>query len=259
VAGGDLLPQNTPGSKHPLNTDMVLAYSKRFLLYGFAISLLVHGTLGPLIEWKPQALGTPEPLESVSITTMPHTPEPTPVPTQSSTPSPATPRPHKVAQFVPRLPKTSAEKGDSESEHSYSNTVGSPEGIPQANADTGPPATLAPTLAPTPMKPACAVPKAPAAATYKATPEMPEIARQAGASGTAQILVNLDDSGRVVSASVYTSTRNSALDNAALQAAQQSRYSPARQLRENCRKLSLYRHVREPIGALRAARFEDPR
>jgi TonB family protein len=212
---------------------MVLAYSKRFLLYGFAISLLVHGTLGPLVEWKPQALGTPEPLESVTITTMPHTPEPSPVPTQSSTPSPAKPRPRKVAQFLPHLPKTSAEKANSESGQSSSNTVGSPEGIPQANADTGPPATLAPTLAPTPMKPACAVPKAPAAATYKATPEMPEIARQAGASGTAQILVNLDDSGRVVSASIYTSTRNSALDNAALQAAQQSRYSPAI---DNCAK-----------------------
>ena len=99
---GDLLPQNTPASKYSPNTvDRVLAYSKRFLFYGFAISLLVHGTLGPLVEWKPQALGTPEPLESVSITNMPHTPEPTPVPTQSATPSPARPRPRKIAQFLP--------------------------------------------------------------------------------------------------------------------------------------------------------------
>jgi len=238
VGEGNLLPQNTPASKHSPNTvDRVLAYSKRFLFYGFAISLLVHGTLGPLVEWKPQALGTPEPLQPVSITTEPPTPEPTPVPTQTSTPSPATPRPHTVAQLLPHLPKTSAEKAISESGLSDSNTAGSPDGIPQANADTGPPATLAPTLAPTlvptPLKPACAVPKAPATTTYKAVPEMPEIARQAGASGTAQILVNLDDSGRVVSASIYTSTRNSALDNAALEAAQQSRYSPAI---DNCAK-----------------------
>ncbi len=233
VGEGDLLPPNTASKHSPNTVDRVLAYSKRFLFYGFAISLLVHGTLGPLVDWKPQALGTPEPLESVSITTVPRTPEPTPVPTQIATPSPARPRPRKIAQFLPHLPKTSAERADSESGQSYSNTVGSPEGIPQANADTGPPAVLTPTLAPTPMKPACAVPKAPAATTYKVTPEMPEIARQAGASGTTQILVNLDDSGRVVSASIYTSTRNSALDNAALQAAEQSRYSPAI---DNCAK-----------------------
>jgi TonB family protein len=208
----------------------VLDYSKRFLFYGFAISLLLHAIFGPFVEWKPQITETPEPLSSITISTA--APKPPPIPTQTPTPHahlplPQTPAPHRAEAQHAHPPKTIAENANVESEKGNDVVSGLPGGIPDGNGDSGPPAaTLAPMPTPTPTKPACATPNAPATATQKVTPDMPEVARQMGASGTAQIEVSLDARGNVIAASVYTSTNNSALDKAALQAAQQSKYSP---------------------------------
>ncbi|MGA3036970.1 MAG: energy transducer TonB [Vulcanimicrobiaceae bacterium] len=59
----------------------------------------------------------------------------------------------------------------------------------------------------------------------KVTPAMPEIAIREGASGTVQIKVELDETGRLVAASVVSSSHNAALDEAALGAAQHSTYA----------------------------------
>jgi periplasmic protein TonB len=227
--------QKPPAQKQPQNTvQSVLAYSRRFVLYGFAISILLHGLFGPFVDWKPSTGGTPEPVYSVSIKTVVHTPRPTPPPTPTptpppkQTPPPQTPPPHQVQKLLVHPPKTTAENNSGPAEQRYTNTQGSESGVPQGNANTGPPATVPGTAtpAPTPTKPACAVPNAPATATNKVTPDMPEIARQMGASGTAQVKVTLDANGAVLSATIATSTHNSALDRAAIQAAQQSKYAP---------------------------------
>jgi len=228
--------KKAPAPKQTPNTvQSVLAHSRRFVVYGFLISILLHGLFGPFVDWKPQTGGTPEPVYSVSIKTIVHTPKPTPPPTPTPTPPPKqTPQPtqppHKVTKLLVQPPKTHSVSNTGPSENAYTNTQGSENGVPQGNANTGPPAqTAGPATAtpvPTPTKPACAVPNAPAVATTKVTPDMPEIARQMGASGTAQVKVSLDANGNVTSATIATSTHNSALDRAAVQAAQQSKYSP---------------------------------
>ncbi|HEY1729462.1 MAG TPA: TonB family protein [Candidatus Baltobacteraceae bacterium] len=224
-----------PDPKQPPNTVRnVLAYSRRFIFYGFVISVLLHGLFGPFVEWKPSNGGTPEPIQTVSVTKL-QTPRPTPPPTPTPTPPPKqTPQPTQPPHVVTKLrvqpPKTHSNSNSGPSENAYTNTQGSESGVPQGNANTGPPAPTAgpatATAAPTPTKPACAVPNAAARATQKVVPDMPEIARQMGASGTAQVKVTLDANGNVTAATIATSTHNSALDKAAVQAAQQSKYQP---------------------------------
>ena len=126
-------------------------------------------------------------------------------------------------------PKTTSQSQGGATESQYNVKSGSQEGVPQGTQATGPPAApvaAAPTPAPTPSRPACANPNVDAVATDKVTPDMPEIARQMGATGTAQIKVTLDETGKVTDTTIYKSTNNKALDNAALTAAKQSRYAP---------------------------------
>jgi len=67
--------------------------------------------------------------------------------------------------------------------------------------------------------------------TNKVTPDTPEMAKEQGATGTAEVEVALSASGSVQSASIYKSTGNQSLDQEALRAARQSSYFPAK---ENC-------------------------
>ena len=227
-----------PPSREPNTIEAVLAYSKRFLLYGFAISIVLHLVFGPFVRWQ----RTPEQgerIEKVSVSKKIKvvTPRPTPTPPPSPTPTPVTHTPPpqtpppKQLKLLVHPPKQSSESKGGPSENAYTNTKGSESGVPQGTLNTGPPATAAPPPAapspsPSPTKPACANPKADATATQKVTPDMPEVARQMGATGTAQIKVTLDAKGNVTATSIYKSTGNRALDQAALQAAQQSKYSP---------------------------------
>lgn len=77
----------------------------------------------------------------------------------------------------------------------------------------------------------CAVPNAEASVRSPVSPDTPEDAKEVGATGTAEIEVSLSDSGAVIKASVYTTTRNQSLNNAALSAAAASSYYPKKQ---NC-------------------------
>lgn len=238
-----------PGGKRPPNTiENVLAYSKRFLLYGFAISIVLHLIFGPFVEWKRQGAEKNE-VEKVSVTkkvtkvvTPRPTPKPTPTPTPPPTPTPApkTPPPHatpppKQVRLKVEPPKTTSNAVGAPTEQQYNVKSGSQLGVPQGTLASGPPATPAPTATATGTPgPSCANPNVEATATQKVTPDMPEIARQMGATGTAQIKVTLDPNGGIVSATVFRSTNNRALDQAALQAAQQSKYAP--EIR-NCQKV----------------------
>ena len=73
---------------------------------------------------------------------------------------------------------------------------------------------------------ACAAPHVDAAITQAVPPVYSASARQQGATGTVLVRVNLSSTGAVVGTSVYRSSGNDALDDAALQAAQASLYSP---------------------------------
>jgi TonB family protein len=235
-----------PPERRSANTiENVLAYSKRFLLYGFGISILLHLVFGPFVEWrhstqekqevekvtltkKVTKVVTPRPTPKPTPTPTP-TPKPTPTPTPPpKTPPPQTPPPKQVRLKVNVPKQTSKSVSGQSSEQQYNVKTGSQQGVPQGVLASGPPATPAPTAttAPTATAAACANPNRVATATQKVTPIMPEIARQMGATGTAQIKVTLDANGNVTAVTVFKSTNNKALDQAALQAAQQSKYSP---------------------------------
>jgi TonB family protein len=220
----------------PNTVPAVIAHSRRFLLYGLAISILLHLLFGPLVQFRKYAQED-EKVEKVSVSkkvTKVETPKPTPTPAPTPTPKPVTqtpppqtPPPHVVRLKVD-VPKTTSNSESGPSESQYNVKSGSQQGVPGGEATGAPAAAAAPpataTPAPTPTRPACANPNANAVATDKVTPDMPEIARQMGATGTAQVRVSLDATGKVTGVSIYKSTNNRALDAAAVDAARQSRY-----------------------------------
>jgi hypothetical protein len=150
--------------------------ARRFLLYGFALSLLIHVIVAPFLTIK-----TPEPdPEKVTVIkrdrmpTPPPTPKPTPKPTPTPipTPPPKTPPPQKNTP-EPSKPKlkintahTNSHNGQS-SEAANTHTEGSTNGVPSGtttaaaaapvSAATNPPAPPPP---PTPTPPSCKVPNA---------------------------------------------------------------------------------------------------
>jgi protein TonB len=173
----------------------------------------------------------------------PTPPPPTPTPPPPTPPPKATPPPVKQTNPPPQPklkvnpPKTTSKSASSSSEKQYvAPAKGSEEGVPQgtvasapaAPVSTAPPATPAPTpVPPTPTpKPACPVPNADPVAVNAVQADYPDIARQQGAEGTAQIQVTLDASGSVTKAVVYKSTGNASLDQAAIAAAKASKYTP---------------------------------
>lgn len=99
------------------------------------------------------------------------------------------------------------------------------------------------TIAPTDFNPfqPPAVPSAPSAPedffafdsppkpVYREAPEYPDIARQAEAEGVVEVLVTIDENGRVIAAAVYDSDTIEALERAAIAAAMKFLFEPARQ------------------------------
>jgi protein TonB len=220
------------------------ANAGRYLVYGFAASILLHLIFGPFLGQFKTAKDEGEKVEQVSVTkkiTKIQTPKPTPTPAPTPTPPPektpppvkTTPQP-EVKRLKVDVPKTTSQSNSGPSEAQYNVKSGSEEGAPQGNSDKGntaapatapPAATPVPTPTPTP-RPQCANPNVDAVATNKITPDMPEIARQMGASGTASVRVALSETGAVQSVDIYKSTGNKSLDQAAVQAAKQSSYQP---------------------------------
>ena len=77
-----------------------------------------------------------------------------------------------------------------------------------------------------PTPPPCTTPHMDAMLTRTVQPKYPESAREQGATGTVQVKVSLNPSGGVISTSIYKSSGNAELDQAALVAARESTYSP---------------------------------
>lgn len=91
-----------------------------------------------------------------------------------------------------------------------------------ATPDSGP--TVAPA---TPLpRPVCSTPFADARTIEQFVPEMPEMAREEGLSGTAEVKVTLSAQGTVTDATIYLSTGSPVLDAAAVDAARRTTYAP---------------------------------
>lgn len=92
---------------------------------------------------------------------------------------------------------------------------GSQSGVPQGTG-TGPPAPTAPPGTP---KPACANPNVDATVTNPVQPDYPESAKDIGIGPvTVQVEVTVGPSGNLISAKIYKSANNMAIDQAALRA-----------------------------------------
>jgi protein TonB len=222
-----------------------------FLGWAFVISIAIHLILGPIVgRYSPSHAENKE-VEKVSVSkkvkvVVPTPPPPTPTPPPPTPPPKSTPPPVKQTN-PPPVPKlkvnvqhVNSTSKNGPSEQQYNVKQGSQNGVPQGNAPTGAPAEKAATAPPAPPaptstpKPACANPNIEATTTNAVQPETPDIAREQGATGTTQVKVTLTPTGSVTSATVYKSSGNQALDNAAVMAAKQSTYAPAV---ENCVKV----------------------
>lgn len=196
----------------------------------------------------------PTPTPPPPTPTPPSTPPPTPTP-PPVTPKPATPAPHTPAPVTPapvvhrqaapkaahlhlNVPKTHTSSAHTPSEAHADTQAGTQNGTlgghgtvggntgtgPGGNGTSGlPAANTAPVTA------GCPQPNRAAHTLNAVEPEQPQGAE--GISGTAHIVVSLDAKGTVLGVTVGTSSGNSLLDNAALDAAKRSTYSPERR---NC-------------------------
>ena len=190
--------------------------TQNFLLYGFAISIVLHLLAGPLIKFN----RTPEQTEKVETVKIDKIP---------TTPPHQTPEPPKPKEIRINTLKTNAHSGGP-SEESNTHTEGSTNGVPQGSP-TGAPTTapIVPTAPPAPPTPSppppptCAVPNADAKTVNAVQAETPSIAQQQGISGEVTIIVSLDANSKLVSAKVDRSP-SAMLNNAALNAAKSSTY-----------------------------------
>ncbi|MBC5804400.1 MAG: TonB family protein [Candidatus Eremiobacteraeota bacterium] len=220
-----------------------------FLGWAFLISLVLHGMALPFFHLH-QNENEQQDVEKVSVTkkikvVVPTPPPPTPTPPPPTPQPKQTPPPVKhtnpppVAKLKVHPPKTHSNTNTGPSEAKYvAPAKGSENGVPQGNAATGAPApvkagtpaprapTPVPTTPPTP-KPQCAVPNAKAATKGQlVSADYPDIARQQGATGTAEVKVSLTAAGSVAGATIYKSAGNAALDQSAIAAAKEQTYTP---------------------------------
>jgi protein TonB len=227
-------PARTPG-----------AQTRSFLLYAFAISILLHFIILPFFGLKHQD-SEKDKVEKVSVSkkikvVVPTPPPPTPTPPPPTPPPLKTPPPVKQTNPPPKpilklnVPKSTA-KGPSTENKYVPPPKGSEDAVPDGTVASGKPAppgpaatpapTPEPTATPTP-KPQCANPNADASIKGTAVePEYPDIAREQGATGVTQVKVTLDATGAVTDATVYKSAGNQALDNEAVKAAKATQYVP---------------------------------
>lgn len=199
----------------------------RVLRIALAASLAVHFIVAALIYARPVTAAPEQKAQRIQILRVQ---PPTPKPTLPPTPPPKTPPAHtqrllsvaRPAIHVVKLTHSARRSGPPPAVLPIE-----PTGAPYAVGPAGPPA-VAPTSgppAPTPTpKPACSAPDVPARTLVTQQAIAPEDA--AGYTGTAKVRVDLDASGNVVGAGIYTSTGSMQLDRAAVQAARASRYAP---------------------------------
>jgi protein TonB len=206
------------------------------LLYGFAISIVLHLLLGPLVKFQRTQTeeDQPQKVTVIKVPTPPPTPPPTPTPKPTPPPTPPpkttpppkqTPAPQQPKIKINTLKTSNSKSGPSEVANSH--TVGNTQGIPQGQG-TGPPiqappSTPAPPPPPTPTPLACARPNVPPGTDRAVEPDMPAMAQQQGITGDVTVDVSLDESNHIVAAKVESSP-SVILNAAALSAARQSSF-----------------------------------
>jgi outer membrane biosynthesis protein TonB len=214
----------------------------RLLVYGFALSVALHGALAPLVhaQTTQSEEQQPEILRKDPMPTPPPTPRPTPTPRVTPTPEPTQPPREKPSTPAPNVrpiritpPHTTARAGGV-TEDPNAHPTGDPNGLPGASgtaapaAAGAPPGTAAavtpvPTPRPTPTPLSCARPNVPATTLRAVEPELPPIAQQQGISGTVGVVVSLDASSRIVATRIQSSPSN-VLNAPALAAARGSQF-----------------------------------
>ncbi|HEY7979881.1 MAG TPA: energy transducer TonB [Candidatus Eremiobacteraceae bacterium] len=186
-----------------------------------AFSGLVHtmvGSMGYGLMPHFTVQPTPSP-QTIIIDSRPRpTPKPTPTPHVTPPPPPKVTPPVLPAVHPPTI-NPGASHGVGPTEPPY--TPPTP-GIVTASA---PPATpiAQPSVAPTPNGPIAITDST---FKYRAPLEYPEIAIQQDIEGTAVVLVTIGADGTLISATIAESSGNANLDEAALNAARASRYTP---------------------------------
>jgi TonB family protein len=210
--------------------------TKNFLLYGFALSILLHLLLGPFVKFQHTQTeeDAPQKVTVAKIPTPPPTPPPTPTPKPTPPPTPPpketpppkqTPAPQQPKLKINTLKTTNTHSGESEAAntHTTGNTQGIPQGIGTGPPSSAPPATPAPAPPPTPTPRACARPNVPPSTVRAVEPDMPAMAQQQGITGDVTVDVSLDEANHIVSATVESSP-SKILNSAALSAARQSTF-----------------------------------
>ncbi|MDQ2662992.1 MAG: TonB family protein [Candidatus Eremiobacteraeota bacterium] len=212
---------------------------RSFLLWGFALSLLLHLLFAPFVRYN-QHGASDQSVEKVSVTKKikvkvptppPPTPTPKPTPPPKSTPPPKQVQTKPQPQLKLNVPKTSNNSKAGPSEKTYTAPkTGSQNGAPagQGTAPPGPPSTPGPPASPpTPAPAKCATPYQDATVVNAVPPEYPESAKAMGLGSVVVLIqVTVGPSGSLQAASVYQSSQNSAIDRSALVAARQSTYQP---------------------------------
>jgi len=198
-------------------------YSLAIFSLGFvAFSCVVHflaGSAGSSFMPRFTIEQTPAPQTFYILPLPKHTPPPTPTPHPTSTPPPAKVTPQRVQAVHP--PKNPTR---------ISRTVG-PTEAPYTPPTPGVVEPSAPPVAPSATPEASPTPGGPivirdSTFKYKAPLEYPQYEMQAQIEGTVIVLVTIGPDGNVLSASIVTSSGNAHLDDAALNAARASRYTP---------------------------------
>jgi protein TonB len=211
------------------------ARSRSFLLWAFGISIVVHFVVGnvmPHLRDDPSPDATP-----LVVKFDPRAPTPPPPTPPPPTPKPVKPRPATSASVAhrPRAhvapPRTSTHGGGPVEGPAHIAQTGPSQNSDDPNVGPSPIAgvssTAPPTPQPTPTPRVCGRPNSEARTVRAVEPDYPEIARERGAVGVAQVRVTLSATGAVRDAAIYRSSGDNSLDLEAVKAARASTYTPA--------------------------------
>lgn len=224
----------------------------RILAIALGASVAIHLAALPFL--RVAATARPAPLPKIISISYASTPRPvapppsTPKPLPRFTPPPLVRATQPPLASLPRhadaiAPPHARAVSQNSSREGGARAVARGAGPPARDPQSGPPGTGYHSPAEPPGDPSVPSPSsdATAAATEPAcpgkahdarvvdavTPERPAIAAEEGALGRVQVRVDLAPTGAVISASVYVSSGNAALDGAAVEAARRSTYEAA--------------------------------
>jgi protein TonB len=208
-----------------------------------AFSVLLHLAAAPFVRFaqaNPLPEPTPPPFTIDYTTPRPIvTPRPTPTPRPARTTAPVhTAPPLAVPDVVrPRVaPRPLLAPHVSPDASGAPRTIGNPRsdavgdgtspGSPADGVGPGSPSPLASVPSPTPTpKATCDRPDVAARTISVVDPEIPDIARERGITGTVDVRVDLTETGAVSAVSIAR-TADASLDEAALDAARHSSFAP---------------------------------